>query len=61
MLLIKNKKQGRLKTIEESDKKIREIMFQEKFNEISDKHLNLLKENSEIVYFEDLIDEYFKK
>ena len=37
---------------------IRKVMFQRKFNENMDRMLTLMKDNSEIIYFEDRITSY---
>jgi hypothetical protein len=50
---------GRVKTLEEVEMQIRQVMFQRKFNEQMDRDLALLKERSEIVRYQDRIDRYF--
>ncbi|KAA3632784.1 MAG: hypothetical protein DWP97_10420 [Calditrichaeota bacterium] len=60
ILHILEKKPGDYKTIEEMDLQIREYMFQKKFNELLNNHLSLLKEKSDIAYFDDNIESYFK-
>ncbi len=56
---VDGRRKGRLQSLEEVDIKIRQVMFQKKFNEHLDAHLNLLKERSEIVLDQDKIDAYF--
>ena len=56
---VKDKKQGRLKSLQEVDIDLRKVMFQKKFNELLDKNINILKENSQIIYYDDVINEYF--
>ena len=60
ILHILEKKPGDYKTIEEMDLQIRQVMFQKKFNELMDQHLNLLKEKSQITYLDENIESYFK-
>ena len=56
---IKDRKKGGYKSIEDVDMEIREVMFQKKFNELLDEHLEKLKKNSQIVYFDKDIKKYF--
>lgn len=58
---IKDRKQGGYKSIDEVDMQIRKVMFQKKFNELMDAHLNSLKNKSKIVYFDKEISKYFGK
>jgi peptidyl-prolyl cis-trans isomerase C len=54
---IRDMRPGRLKTLAEVDMNIRQVMFQLKFNELVETHLQLLKDNSQIIYFEDKIED----
>ena len=54
---VKDRRSGRLKTLGEVDMNIRQVMFQLKFNELVETHLQLLKDNSQIIYFEDKIED----
>lgn len=56
-LSVKDRRPGRLKTLAEVDPRIREVMFQLKFNDLLENHLQILKDNSQIIYFEDKIEE----
>ena len=56
---VNNMRPGKVKTIEEADPEIREVMFQRKFNEVLDHHLNTMKKNSQIEYNEQEIEKYF--
>ncbi len=53
-----DKKQGRLKSLDEVELAIRQIMFQRQFNSLLDKALAVLKDHSEITYFDKAIDRY---
>ncbi len=53
-----DRKQGRLKTLEEVDMNIREVMFQQKFSSTLDETLAQLKANSKIVMFDEAIEKY---
>lgn len=53
-----DRKQGRLKTLEEVDMNIREVMFQRKFSTMLDETLAQLKASSEIVMFDEAIEKY---
>lgn len=53
-----DRKQGRLKTLEEVDINIREVMFQRKFSTLLDETLAQLKASSEIVMFDEAIEKY---
>lgn len=53
-----DRKQGRLKTLEEVDMNIREVMFQQKFSSTLDETLAQLKANSQIVMFDEAIEKY---
>jgi parvulin-like peptidyl-prolyl isomerase len=53
-----DRKQGRQKTLEEVDMQIREAMFQDKFNALLDGTLAKIKEHSEIIYYDDAIEDY---
>jgi len=53
------RKPGELRPIEECEMTIREMIFQQKFGELLDEHLSLLKERSEIVLFNERIERYF--
>jgi parvulin-like peptidyl-prolyl isomerase len=52
------RKQGEIMPPEDVEAEIRKVMFQKKFNENIDRLLTLLRDNSEIVYFEDRIANY---
>jgi len=54
-----DRRDGRLPTLEEVDMQIRQVMFQRKFNERLDDHIELLKERSEIVRHEESLKRYF--
>jgi len=41
--------------------KIREVMFQRKFNEILDETLDILKSNSNIKYNDEVLENYFSE
>jgi foldase protein PrsA len=56
---LKNRRLGEVRPLEECELRLREIMFQKKFNALLDEHLALLKERSEIEIDEAAIDEYF--
>jgi len=56
---MRGKRKGRLKTIQEADMAIRQIMFQKKFNDLLDTNLNTLKAHSKIVYEDKNVDRYF--
>jgi len=53
------RKPGEMRPIEECEMTIREMIFQQKFGELLDEHLRLLKERSEIVLFNERIERYF--
>lgn len=53
------KRQGDLKPLADVEMKIREVMFQRKFDQALDAALNLLKANSEITYNDPAIKKYF--
>lgn len=50
---------GELKDLADVEMRIRQVMFQRKFNQLLDEHLALLKEHSEIVLNQEAIDTYF--
>ncbi len=52
-------KSGGIRSLQEADNDIRQVMFQRKFTEILDHHLNTMKKNSEIEYNEQEIERYF--
>ena len=56
---IKGKRPGRIKEMDEVEMKIREVMFQKKFNELLDKALTLIKAGSTIEYNDPAIEKYF--
>jgi len=58
---VKGRRPGRVKTMQEVDMRIREIMFQRKFEETLDKHLQTLKDNSIIEDNTAEIEKYFGK
>lgn len=49
---------GRLKTLDEVDLNIREVMFQRKFSKMLDETLAHLRSNSKIVMFDEAIEKY---
>ncbi len=53
-----DRKPGRVKTLEEVDMNIREVMFQQKFSKMLDETLSQLKANSKIVMFDEAIEKY---
>lgn len=53
-----DRKPGRVKTLEEVDMNIREVMFQQKFSTMLDETLSQLKANSKIVMFDEAIEKY---
>ncbi|MGB5105958.1 MAG: peptidyl-prolyl cis-trans isomerase [Candidatus Zixiibacteriota bacterium] len=55
---ILDRKEGRLKTLDEVDLKIREVMFQRKFGSLLDETLARLKANSAVVTFDEAIEQY---
>ncbi len=61
ILNVEDRRKGKLKTKEEVDMKMREIIFQRKFKQNLDTVLNTLKKNSTITYFQENIREYFGK
>jgi parvulin-like peptidyl-prolyl isomerase len=56
---VKNRRPGQVKTREEAELPIREIMFQKRFGELMDGVLATLKEHSKVVYHKEAIDRYF--
>jgi parvulin-like peptidyl-prolyl isomerase len=60
IFLVKDIEPGRVKTQDEVEMEIRDVMFQKKFDEQLDKTLDLLKANSDIEYNNDTIEAYFK-
>ncbi len=50
---------GEIRSLQEADKDIRQVMFQRKFTEVLDHHLNTMKKNSEIEYNDQEIEKYF--
>jgi parvulin-like peptidyl-prolyl isomerase len=54
------KRSGRVPPLEDVDMRIREAMFQRKFTELLDHHLEMLKSRSEIVRNEAAIAAYFR-
>jgi len=54
------RRQGSASHLEEVEMEIRKVMFQRKFNELMDAHLDQLKEHSQIVRHEDRIKGYFE-
>jgi parvulin-like peptidyl-prolyl isomerase len=50
---------GEVKSLDEVEMQIRQVMFQRKFNEELDRYLDLLREGSEIVLMQAKIDRYF--
>ncbi|MFH1891758.1 MAG: peptidyl-prolyl cis-trans isomerase [Candidatus Zixiibacteriota bacterium] len=57
---VKEIQPGRVRTLDEVEMEIREVMFQREFDEILDNTLDLLKANSVIEYNDDAIEAYFK-
>jgi len=58
-LRLKDRRPGEPEEIKDVEMRIREIMFQRKFNELLDKTLATLKEHSHVEYRQDAIDKYF--
>lgn len=56
---VSGRRPGQVKEMSEVDMKIREIMFQRKFDELLDRALTLIKAGSEIEYNEPAIGKYF--
>lgn len=56
---LRDRRHGEVRPIGDVDVEIRQVMFQQKFNEILDENLNILKENSEIIYNDKNINKYF--
>ena len=50
---------GQVRSLADVEMQIRQVLFQRKFNDLLDAHLNLLKERSDIVLFADRIEAYF--
>jgi parvulin-like peptidyl-prolyl isomerase len=50
---------GEVKSLDDVEMQIRQVMFQRKFNEELDRYLDLLREGSEIVLMQAKIDRYF--
>lgn len=61
ILHVANRKKGGFKPLEESEMKIREIMFHRKFTQQLDTVLNTLKANAAITYSRENIQQYFGK
>lgn len=59
ILRLKDRREGQPATLDEAEPRIREIMFQKKFNAELDKVLGMLKEHSDIQYDEEAIQAYF--
>jgi len=59
VLNVKQRWPGEVKSLEESDMQIRELMFHRKFDELLDETMAVLKENSEIQYLDESIERYF--
>jgi len=57
---VKDVQPGRVRTLDEVEMEIREVMFQREFDEILDNTLDLLKSNSIIEYNDDAIEAYFE-
>ena len=57
---VRDRRPGAIKPLEDVDMNIREIMFQREFTRILDEVLAILKEHSDIEYFEKNIDAYFE-
>ncbi len=58
---VEDRRKGRIKTMEEVDMQIRQVMFQRKFKAGLDAVLATLKKNSNVVYFQENIRNYFGK
>ena len=59
ILSLKDKRLGEPEPIKDVEMRIREVMFQRKFDKLLDKALGTLKANSHIEYRQDEIDKYF--
>jgi parvulin-like peptidyl-prolyl isomerase len=60
VLRLRNKKLGTPRPLKDVEMRIREIIFQQKFNDLLDKTLGTLKANSHIEYRQDAIEKYFE-
>ncbi len=58
---VEDRRKGKLKTMEEVDMKIRQVIFQKKFNQGLDTVMQTLKKNSTVTYYQDNIRNYFGK
>ena len=59
LLRLRDRRPGEPKPIKDVEMRIREVMFQRKFNSMLDKTLGTLKANSDIEYRQSAIDKYF--
>lgn len=57
---LEGRREGEIQPLDQVELKIRQVMFQRKFNELLDERLSLLKERSEIVRHEERILDYFR-
>lgn len=57
---VRDRRPGTLNTLEDVDMQIREIMFHREFTRLLDEVLAILKEDSEIEYFDENIKAYFR-
>lgn len=58
---VKATRPGEILPLDEVEMKIREVMFQRKFNEILDETLDILKSNSDIKYNDEVLKNYFSE
>ena len=58
---VKATRPGDVLPLDEVEMKIREVMFQRKFNEILDETLDILKSNSNIKYNDEVLENYFSE
>lgn len=56
---LRDRRAGEVRSLKDVDVEIRQVMFQKKFNELLDENLNILKQNSEIIYNDNNIEKYF--
>jgi parvulin-like peptidyl-prolyl isomerase len=56
---LKDRRAGPLKSLEEADMQIREIMYRKIFKRLLDEHLELLRDRSDLELYGERIDEYF--
>ena len=59
IIRLRDRQLGDIRSLEEVEMKIREVMFRPRFDEILDKTLDILRLNSKIEYNEKAIEMYF--